>query len=279
MSFTDGALVAEVVNRGNWGSANSPYISGLSTDKLEAGSWYVFKMDIKGTKPRRIAIRAGLELWDSPWMEDFGIREPKYWIDTEWTTIYYIFYVHAAQSSDGSKNIKFEIHLGAIDYSDNENGNTIMIDNAQFYKLTNYNEAPVITLVSGKATTFIKGTEMPDFKTYFTATDLEDGEYEITDDMIDIGDLDMNVPGTYEITFTVTDSRRIDYKIDFRQCHRRSRHDRTGYYNCSGSRCLDRKYDANQTRYQFDGRFNSTCRLHHHYRQCRRPYSFRTEHD
>ena len=209
MSFTDGALVAEVVNRGNWGSANSPYISGLSTDKLEAGSWYVFKMDIKGTKPRRIAIRAGLELWDSPWMEDFGIREPKYWIDTEWTTIYYIFYVHAAQSSVGSKNIKFEIHLGAIDYSDNENGNTIMIDNAQFYKLTNYNEAPVITLVSGKATTFIKGTEMPDFKTYFTATDLEDGEYEITDDMIDIGDLDMNVPGTYEITFTVTDSHGV----------------------------------------------------------------------
>ncbi|HHU23862.1 MAG: DUF5011 domain-containing protein [Bacilli bacterium] len=206
MSFVDGALVAEIVQAGNWGSANSPYISGLSTDKLEGGHWYLFKMDVKGTKERRLAIRAGLELWASPWIEDFGFREPKYWVRTEWTTIYYIFYVHASQSSVGSKNVKFEIHLGAIDYNANESDNTIMIDNAQFYKLTNYNEAPVITLVSGKPTTLIKGSPIPDFKTYFTATDLEDGAFEITDEMINIGDLDMNVPGQYPVTFTVTDS-------------------------------------------------------------------------
>ena len=163
-------------------------------------------MDVKGTKERRLAIRAGLELWASPWIEDFGFREPKYWVRTEWTTIYYIFYVHASQSSVGSKNVKFEIHLGAIDYNANESDNTIMIDNAQFYKLTNYNEAPVITLVSGKPTTLIKGSPIPDFKTYFTATDLEDGAFEITDEMINIGDLDMNVPGQYPVTFTVTDS-------------------------------------------------------------------------
>ena len=82
MSFTDGALVAEVVSRGSRGSANSPYISGLSTDKLEAGSWYVFKMDIK--EPNRVGLPS-VPVWNTGFSLDGRLRypEPKYWIDTD----------------------------------------------------------------------------------------------------------------------------------------------------------------------------------------------------
>lgn len=205
MAAVDGNLVVTITSAGGWSSADSPYLSGITTDQLQAGFYYLFQMDIKGTKERRMAIRAGLELYDSPWIEDFGVREPKFNITTEWTTVYYVFYVHASKSAVGSKNVKFEIHLGSIDWNDNESGNTIYIDNAQFYKLTNINESPVITQMSDIQTTYPQGSPLPDFKTFITAYDLEDGEILITDDMIDLGDFDINLSGTYDIIYTVTD--------------------------------------------------------------------------
>lgn len=206
MAIVDGALVINITAAGGWSSADSPYISGITTDQLQAGFYYLFQMDVKGTKNRRMAIRAGLELYASPWIEDFGVREPKFNITTEWTTINYIFYVHADKSEVGSKNVKFEIHLGSIDWNSNESGNIISIDNVQFYKLTNVNEAPVITQKPGVQTTYPKGSPMPDFTTFITAFDLEDGVINITNEMIDMGSFDINVPGTYNINYLVKDS-------------------------------------------------------------------------
>ena len=206
--FTDGMFVITITTAGGWPSADSPYLSGVSTNHLAPGSYYAFKMDVKADVARQMQIRAGLELWGDPWIENF--RDiVKYNITEEWTTIYYIFYVNAATSTDGSNIIKFEIQLGSINWSAAENNNVVYIDNAQFYLLTNDNKAPEITINSELPTTFAAGSEMPDFKAYFTAHDLEDGAIEMVDAMIDASAVNMAVAGTYEVVATVTDTMGV----------------------------------------------------------------------
>jgi hypothetical protein len=206
LSIVDGALVLDVVVPGGWPSGDSPYINGLNTDLLTPGFFYMLKFDVKADLPRNIIIRAGHELWDTPWIEDFAVGRPKYAITSEYQTIYYIFYVSKATSEVGSKVIKFEIQCGAIDYSSNESNNDIYFDNMQLYKLTNVNEAPVITQTPNIKTTYAVGDDLPDLTSFITATDLEDGAITITNAMINDGGLNMSVAGEYTVVYTVTDS-------------------------------------------------------------------------
>jgi hypothetical protein len=206
LEFVDGKLVHTTTNVGNWPSANSPYISNLTTQSLKKDSYYMAKFDIKADVARQIIIRAGYELWDDPWIEDFAVGRPKYNVTTEWQTVYYIFKVEKEFSSAGAQGIKFELQFGAINYSDSESNNTIYIDDFQFYKLSNANENPVITEEEDIKTTYKLGDEAPDLKAFITADDLEDGLIEITDAMVNDGGLDMNTAGEYTVVYTVTDS-------------------------------------------------------------------------
>lgn len=69
-------------------------------------------------------------------------------VPTEWTTIYYVFYVDQERSTD-SNGVKFEIKVGTITWGSEEKNNKVYIDNAQFYLLTAEDDAPVITEKEG----------------------------------------------------------------------------------------------------------------------------------
>ena len=204
-AIVNGEYVLTITKAGGWASGDSPYLSGISTNQLAANHYYVFGVDVKADVARAMQIRAGLELWTDPWIENFR-DTTKFQITTEWQTIYYVFYVPSATSSVGSNVVKFELQLGSIDWSDAENNNVVYFDNMQFYLLTNDNDLPVITIDESKPTTFAKDAEMPDFKEYFSASDTEDGQIAITDEMLDLSDVNMAVAGDYEVILTVVDS-------------------------------------------------------------------------
>lgn len=202
--YSDGEFKFNIVSAGGWASGDSPYLSGINTTKLVSGNWYVFQTDVKADVARAMQIRAGLELWADPWIENFR-PVTRYQIGTEWTTIYYLFYVGADQSSDGSANVKFELQLGSIDWSAAESNNVVYFDNMQFYLLSINNSLPEITEKADIIKTYAVGAEMPDFKAMVEINDLEDGAIEVTDSMIDASDVDMSAAGQYTVVYTVTD--------------------------------------------------------------------------
>ena len=204
----NGAMILDVVSTGGWDSAQSPYLKGVTTNDLLAENWYMFKFDVKADKARQMRIRAGLELWSDPWIEDFqdgAVKNLQYQVTTDWQTIYYVFYVGAEQSAAGSNVIKFEIKLGTITWGGEEANNKISIDNAQFYLLTMQDAEPVVTNVSNKQTTFGPDATAPDWKTYITVNDTEDGVIEVTDAMVNATAVNFAVPGDYDVVYTVTD--------------------------------------------------------------------------
>ncbi|MCF7932963.1 MAG: DUF5011 domain-containing protein [Acholeplasmataceae bacterium] len=205
----DGVMVVDIVNPGGWDSATSPYLKGVTTNDLQAGNTFMFQFDIKADVARQMRMRAGLELWSDPWIEDFNggaVKNLQYQVTDEWTTIYYVFNVDAQTSSAGSNVVKFEIKLGTITWGSEEKNNKVYIDNAQFYLLSDVDNEPVITDAVGVPYTFAVGAALPDFTTYITVADLEDGDIVVTPEMIDASAVDMNVAGSYDVIFTVTDS-------------------------------------------------------------------------
>ncbi len=64
--------------------------------------------------------------------------------------------------------------------------------------------APDITVDSSKATTFVRRTTMPDWKTYFIAEDDVDGTIVITDDMI-TSNVNPFMAGKYQVTANIPD--------------------------------------------------------------------------
>lgn len=67
-------------------------------------------------------------------------------------------------------------------------------------------DGPAIEKVANKEVFLIAGSTAPDFKTYFTANDNQDGAITITDAMINTNGFDINKPGQYNIVLTVKDS-------------------------------------------------------------------------
>jgi hypothetical protein len=66
--------------------------------------------------------------------------------------------------------------------------------------------APVITVNTSLPILFETGSTAVDFKTYFTVNDNVNGAITITNDMLDLGGFNLQTPGVYAITLTVTDS-------------------------------------------------------------------------
>jgi hypothetical protein len=135
----NGNLIVDIVSPGGWDSATSPFLKNITTDQLLPGNWYMFQYDVKAEKDRYMTIRAGLELYGEPWIEDFqngAVKNLQYQVTTEWQTHYYVFYVEKATSEVGSNVVKFEIKLGTITGGQEEFDNKVYIDNAQFHLLT-----------------------------------------------------------------------------------------------------------------------------------------------
>ena len=215
----DGLLVVDIGHPGGWDSASSPFLRNVTTDDLQAGNYYMFSFDVRAERSRQLRLRAGLELWSDPWIEDFmdgAVRNLQYTITSEWRTIHYVFYVDEAFSADGSNVVKFEIKVGTITWGSEEIDNKVFIDNAQFYLLSMQDEPPVITRDETLPTTFGSGEDMPDFTSYVTVQDLEDGAMPVTWDMIDVSALDMDTPGIYPVVFTAIDSAGnvTEYTLD-----------------------------------------------------------------
>lgn len=69
------------------------------------------------------------------------------------------------------------------------------------------NHAPILT---GNQTIILEAhSELPDWKTLITATDDEDGVITITDAMIDTSNLDITTIGSYEVIYSVPDSKDL----------------------------------------------------------------------
>ena len=84
-------------------------------------------------------------------------------------------------------------------------GNTNTID-ITLTVLPKDTETPVITVDDTLSTEFKFGTVLPDFTTYFAATDNRDGNIDITQSMLSWSpEFDANTPGTYLLTVTVVD--------------------------------------------------------------------------
>ncbi|MDI6452770.1 DUF5011 domain-containing protein [Peloplasma aerotolerans] len=218
MYTSNGSLIVDVVSPGGWDSATSPYLRNVTTNQLLPENYYMFQFDVKAEKARQMRIRSGLELWSDPWIEDFqdgAVKNLQYQITTEWTTIYYVFYIDQALSAAGSNVVKFEIKLGTITWGSEESNNKISIDNAQFYLLTMEDDDPVISPVADKQLTFAVGDTAPDWTEYVTIFDTEDGSIPVTAAMVDDSDVDMDAVGTYDVVFTVTDSggNTVSYTI------------------------------------------------------------------
>lgn len=211
----NGHMVVDIVKPGDWPSATSPYLKGVTTDQLNVPGYYLFVFKVKADKNRLMQIRAGLDLMEAPWIEDFeGASSVSFQITTEWVTHYLVFYVHSKTSSKGYKDVKFEVNVGTITWGDEEKNNKVYFDDMQFYYLTMTDEAPTIERVPGLKTNFLVGSNMPDLTKYVTVFDREDGEILITQDHISTN-LDMNTPGTYDVTYKVTDSsgNKVSYTI------------------------------------------------------------------
>lgn len=79
-------------------------------------------------------------------------------------------------------------------------------------------DAPVIAEVTGIIKEFVEGDPAPDFKTLVTITDPVDGVITVTDDMVDTSRVNMNLVGTFRVTYTYTSSsgKTTSFDIVFR---------------------------------------------------------------
>lgn len=200
-------LIHKLTTKPGYESADSPYLTNITTDQFKKDNWYLLKFDIKADQERLFKIRAGLELYDDPWMEDFYPNiKPQYQITTSFKTIYYLFYLEKEKSSAGSKTIKLEIQLGKISGGNEEVNNTVYLDNMQFYLLSFGNEEPLITNKGNIKTTFALNSVLPNFKNYIDVYDKEDGKITVTDEMVDISNIEVDKVGSYDVIYDVTDS-------------------------------------------------------------------------
>ena len=207
----NGEMVSHTTEAGaqGWDSASSPTLRS-STDVFKAGSWYLLKFDAYADRARKMTVRIGLDTTpELGYIENFqGASNYSTPLTTEKTTYYVIFYVHAEKSQTGKNGVSIELKIGTYDWNTStEQMNPVHFDNMQFYLLSNENNAPEITPVAGKPTTFGKGQELPSFVDYVEAYDLEDGgTLTLTEANVDLSKVDVNNAGVYPVTITVTDT-------------------------------------------------------------------------
>ena len=79
-------------------------------------------------------------------------------------------------------------------------------------------DAPVIAEKSGITKEFMEGDAAPDFKTLVTITDPVDGVITVTDAMVDTSLVNMNLIGTFRVTYSYTSSsgKTTTFDIVFR---------------------------------------------------------------
>lgn len=197
-----------------WDSASSPFYR-TTTEVLAAYNWYLLKFDVKAEVARKMTVRIGLETTEAlGWIENFtGGNNTPFNLTTEWQTCYVLFYIHAEESQAHMPVIKFELKIGTFTWGGEEQGNTVYFDNLQVYLLTNENSAPKLTINDDLPTSFGKGEAKPDLTKYVIAYDREDAQnIELTAANI-TENIDMNTPGTYEVTYKVADSEGAESTI------------------------------------------------------------------
>jgi hypothetical protein len=75
-------------------------------------------------------------------------------------------------------------------------------------------EAPVIVENTDIVKQFTQGDDVPDFTTYVTITDKVDGNITVTEDMIDLSRVNMDLVGTFRVTFSYTNSQGLTTNYD-----------------------------------------------------------------
>ena len=163
--------------------------------EFEYGKTYEISFSAKALEERTIGVQVG-ELLDAyPWFDDYLRYRYIFDLSTTWRSFSFVFTMN-----DPSGEGQLLFNMGKLDsYLELGNYNTtIYFDDISIVELTYPPEIWGVYDI-----TIFTGAEFDEMQ-YVDAYDFEDGD--ITNDIIVTGEVDVNTPGTYILTYEVTDS-------------------------------------------------------------------------
>ena len=197
---TDGGVASSVFNEGvmeitlggsvgGWASATKVKIANTP---LAADTLYKISITVKADTAREAIIRFGESLDSNPWMYDYTGSQQQFTIGTEYQTLEFLFVTDQGVGSNA-----LEFNLGSITWGGEEINNKIYVSGYRIDKLED-TQAPGLSGDYGDVTV---STEVPfDPMNGLWATD----DVKVTD-LVVTGTVDQTTPGTYPLTYTVTD--------------------------------------------------------------------------
>lgn len=205
---SQGTMNITVTSLGGWPSAAGAYLAGNSQDFI-LGQWYMFTFTVKSSVNRQMTMRMGLQTDQAHgWLDDFDGNAAGNLLNltTEYVTYRFYFKLDSHTSTDGSTEFKIELNLGNINYSGIGVGSVTSFKDVYIYQLTETFLPPTFTEVSSAQTPrkLTVGASMPDFASYVVARDMSGNLLSV---VANASAVNMNVPGTYDVVLSATDSR------------------------------------------------------------------------
>lgn len=210
VTIEDGMMVHNSTNLPGWPSDTSPrmLIDNETEQYFSANNYYLVQFDIASEIARCGAVRFGLSTdEDNGWIDDFdSVGGPKQFDikgDKEFTTVSYLFYMHADSSTNGDTTLNLEVNLGCFYWdATKESNNKTFIDNFVISEVTFPDSQPPVFSGLDSVTVTANSDYNPIIGV--TAFDLVDGDVTSSIEMDDTS-YDLTTPGTYNVKFTVSD--------------------------------------------------------------------------
>ncbi|MCK9601319.1 MAG: HYR domain-containing protein, partial [Sphaerochaeta sp.] len=202
-----------------WASAAGASLAQPST-AFEVDKWYMFTFTVKSSINRKMALRMGLRTDQAhSWIDDFdGVSAGnKLNLTQDYVTYNFFFKLNSLMSSSGEQVFKIELNLGLVDYDYNPVGSVVTFKDVNIFKVISDFLPPTVERQYGAElpVKLTAGDPLPtNFADYVVASDMEGN---ILVPTIDSSLVNMAVPGTYAVSYSVTDSREATttFSIDF----------------------------------------------------------------
>ncbi len=203
---TLGEMNVTVTSLGNYMSAAGAYLKESSLD-LEAGQWYMFTFTVKTTINRIMGFRMGLMSDQAHgWIDDYdGRNDHQYAITAEYQTFNVFFQLDTLTSTSGGNEFIIELNLGNLNYSNVGKDGVTTFKNVGLYKVVTEFLPPTYEENVGPnlPVKFTEGDLAPNWADYVTFKDMSNN---VLTPVIDASAVNMAVAGSYDVTYTATDS-------------------------------------------------------------------------